>query len=89
MKEELNMKLVGCTDAKTYASMCDICHYEKKGNECEHADKVKLYDGEDTTGYRLIGCRNEKEFFMCSMCLCTPEGANCKKIQEMKVFKKL
>lgn len=80
------MKLIGCTDGKTYASMCNICSHKPEGNNCNHADTIKLYDGEDTGGFKLIGCHDSKEFFMCSMCMCTPDGISCKGIQESKVY---
>jgi hypothetical protein len=81
--------LIGCTDAKTYASLCSICSYAPKNNDCDNCDSVKLYElppGENTEGYTLIGCCDEKQFFMCKICFCKPEGIDCKRIQGKKVY---
>jgi len=71
------MKLVGCTDAKTYASLCSVCSYTTTGDDCPHCDKVKLYGGEPNPDYKLVGCQDGKEFFMCKDCLCVPGGERC------------
>jgi hypothetical protein len=81
------LKLIGCTDCRTYASFCDMCSHKANDNNCEHAYMVKLYEENVPMpeGYKLVGCRGN-EFYLCSLCPYVSNGDQCISCTDKKVY---